>query len=151
MISTSQLNNNSLKHKMKVTESRLRGLIQGQIQSRYFDKIQELSSRLDLADFENKRLRERFSSLQKQVVHMKEAGGQWTGSQAEVINKSITRRKHVGIQVELEFNPEKDEVKMDLEERNLTSKSSFSVDQSEVGSLNSSKGKATNNTCMSDF
>ena len=73
-----------MKHKMKVTESRLRDLILKQVQSRYFDKIQELSSRLDLADFENKRLRERFSTLQKQVVLMKEEEIQ--GTQAEVNN-----------------------------------------------------------------
>jgi flagellar basal body-associated protein FliL len=138
MFSTYQLNNNAMKNKMKVTESRLRDLILKQVQSRYFDKIQELSSRLDLADFENKRLRERFSTLKKQVALLKE--GVHEGSQADV-SKSITGRKHVGIQVELGFNSEKDEIKMDLEEHIMTSTLNSSVYHSEVGSLISSKGK----------
>jgi len=104
-----------MKHEMNATESRLRDLILKQVQSRYFDKIQELSSRLDLADFENKRLRERFSALQKQLVHMKEEGTQ------AVSNKSIIRKKHVGIQVKLGVNS--------------------STSSSEAGSLNSSRGK----------
>jgi len=114
MFSTSKINNNSLNHKMKATESRLKDLILKQVQSRYFDKIQELSSRLDLADFENKRLRERFSALQKQVVHMKEEGTQ------AVSNKSTIRKKHAGIQVKLGVNS--------------------SLSPSEAWSLNSSKG-----------
>ena len=105
-----------------------------------------LSSRLDLADFENKRLRERFSTMQEQLVLMKEEGIQ--GTQPEVTNKSITRTKHVGIQVESGFNSEKDGIEMDLTEHYLTSTLSPSVDQSEVRSLNSSKRKEQTPDCQ---
>ena len=84
------------KFRKRVTRESLNSLVLKQVQSvvqfSHLDKIQVLSTRLDLADYENRRLRTRIGALERQFAAATEAMKTMTekfGSQKRLLNQNI--------------------------------------------------------------
>jgi len=120
--------NNNVRKSIKVPKCKLETLVKKQMQL-HLDRIQDLSSRLNMAEFENKRMRKRFASLSQEFTKL-------------VL--TVNHDKVIGVhQVDAFLSPKTDDEKVfvkDEDNQVVSSVTSSSIDQSDTGLSLLSKG-----------